>query len=70
MNAETVLMVLRLLDLVASAAIRSVEVRGRFNQLRDEVAVMVAESRGPTEEEWSSLNERADALHRELQGEG
>ena len=69
MNAETVILILRLLDLIASVAIRGAEVQAKFSTLRDEISTMVAEDRGPTEEEWESMNQRADALHAELQGQ-
>lgn len=70
MTAETVILILKLLDLLATVAIRGTEVQSKFSTLREEISTMVAEGRGPTEEEWTSLNERADALHTELQGQG
>ena len=70
MNPETVIMILRMVDLLASAVIRSTAVQAEFSSLRNQISEMVAEGRGPTPAEWTSMNERADALHRELQGEG
>lgn len=68
MNAEMVLSILELLDIVASVAIRSAEVRGKFSELRSELKGMVLEGRDPTATEWERMNTRTDELHALIQG--
>ena len=68
MNPETITLILKLVDLIATAVIRAPEVKIRFDELRSEISLMVAEGRNPTPAEWDAMNDRADALHAELQG--
>lgn len=66
---ETILLILKLLDLLASVALRAPAIRAQFTLLREELETMVLEDRGPTPEQWESINQRADDIHAQLQGQ-
>ena len=68
MNPDILLLILRLLDMLATIALRAPVVRQEFATLRGQIETMVREDRGPSPEEWESLNQRADLLHAQIQG--
>lgn len=69
MGAEHVLMLLRLLDMLASVAIRSADIQAEFQVLSGDLRRMVEEGREPTPEEWAEQNARVDDLHQRLQAD-
>lgn len=68
MSAATMLTVLKLVDLVATAAVMLPEIRARYDALSALVKTMVEEGRDPTPEEWAALNAETDDLMAQLRG--
>lgn len=66
MNPSTMLAVLKIVDLVATAAVMLPEVRARYDALSAMVKLMVEEGRDPTPEEWAALNDETDSLMEQL----
>lgn len=62
MTPSTTLLVLRMLDLVAAAAIMAPELRARYKSLQSKVETMVKEGRDPTQEEWAELDAETEKL--------
>lgn len=68
MNPSTMLAVLKIVDLVATAAVMLPEIRARYDTLSSMVKTMVEEGRDPTPEEWAALNAETDDLMAQLRG--
>lgn len=66
MSAGTILAVLKIVDLVATAAVMLPEVRARYDELSGMVKGMVEEGRDPTEEEWATINAETESLMAQL----
>lgn len=66
MNPSTMLAVLKIVDLVATAAVMLPEIRARYDALSGMVKTMVEEGRDPTPEEWAALNDETDDLMNQL----
>ena len=62
MTPNTILMVLKLIDLVAMGAQMIPEVKARVDRYSAKIKQMVEEGRDPTPEEWAVLDGETDAL--------
>jgi len=68
MSDNTMLLVLRMIDLLALGVGLAPEIRTRFDETNGRIRALVAEGRDPTPEEWSALDAETEDLFRRLQG--
>ena len=68
MPASTVLLILKLIDLVALGASMAPAVLARVNAASDKIKEMVREDRDPTPEEFAELDRETNDLMAEILG--
>lgn len=68
MPASTVLLILKLIDLVALGAQMAPAILARVTAASDKIKIMVKEERDPTDAEWAELDRETNDLMAEILG--
>lgn len=70
MNAETAILLIKLIDLAVFAAKEGGQALERYQERKAQVEAMIYEGRDPTEEEFEDLELEIDQLRGRLHGAG
>ena len=62
MNPATLLLIVKLLDILALAALKLPELKARYDATVTRIRTMIAEGRQPSDEEFAELIGECDAL--------
>ena len=67
MSETTLLLILRILDLLALGLKLAPELQARYNRLTGRLKLMVQEGRNPTEQEFAEILDETDDLSKRIQ---
>lgn len=68
MNASTVLLMIRAIDLLSMGIEHGISIKAEIDATTKLIKTMIAEDRDPTPDEWADLDERTTAVMARITG--